>query len=118
TPLDQVHCSGSTTMYGKSFGCWKPSGHGNVDMYEAIVNSCDVYFYNLGKMLGIDQISQFSRMAGLGRKTGVDLPGEITGLIPSEGWSQRVKRTKWAPIETIFVSIGQGQIDVTPIQAA
>jgi len=118
TPLDTVHCAGSTTLYGKSFGCWKPAGHGNVDMYEAIVNSCDVYFYNLGNILGIDRISKFSTIAGLGRKTGVDLPGEDAGLIPSQEWSQRVKRMKWAPIETIFVSIGQGKIGVTPIQAA
>jgi penicillin-binding protein 2 len=87
-------------------------------MYEAIVNSCDVYFYNLGKTLGIDKISQFALMTGLGRKTGVDLPGETTGLIPSEGWSQRVKRVKWALIDTINLSIGQGKINVTPIQAA
>jgi penicillin-binding protein 2 len=118
TALDHVHCAGSETFYGRSFGCWEPRGHGNVDMYEAIVHSCDVYFYELGKQLGIDRISQFASMAGLGRKTGVDLPGEIAGLIPSEDWSKRVKRVKWAPIETINVSIGQGQIGVTPIQAA
>jgi penicillin-binding protein 2 len=87
-------------------------------MYEAIVHSCDVYFYDLGKLLGIDRISQFSKMAGLGRKTGIDLPSEITGLIPSQEWSRRYKRMKWQPIETINVSIGQGQIGVTPIQAA
>ena len=118
TTLDHVYCRGAETFYGRSFGCWKPSGHGSVDMYDAIVNSCDIYFYNLGKMLGIDKISEFSSHAGLGRKTGVDLPGEATGLIPSQSWSQRVKRVKWALIETINVSIGQGQIGVTPIQAA
>ena len=118
TTLDHVYCRGAETFYGRSFGCWKPAGHGNVDMYDAIVNSCDIYFYNLGKMLGIDKISEFSFHAGLGRKTGVDLPGEATGLIPSQSWSQRVKRVKWALIETINVSIGQGQIGVTPIQAA
>jgi len=118
TALDHVYCKGSETFNGRSFGCWKPAGHGNVGMYEAIVNSCDVYFYNLGKTLGIDKISQFALMTGLGRKTGVDLPGETTGLIPSEGWSQRVKRVKWALIDTINLSIGQGKINVTPIQAA
>jgi len=118
TTLDHVYCRGAETFYGRSFGCWKPAGHGTVDMYQSIVNSCDIYFYNLGKMLGIDKISQFSTMAGLGRKTGVDLPGEEKGLIPSQSWSQRVKRVKWALIETINVSIGQGQIGVTPIQAA
>jgi len=118
TTLDHVYCNGSEVFYNRKFNCWKPAGHGNVDMYEAIVNSCDIYFYNLGKMLGIDKISQFSTTAGLGRKTGVDLPGEMAGLIPSQNWSQRVKRVKWALIETINVSIGQGQIGVTPIQAA
>jgi len=118
TTLDHVYCKGSESFYGRSFGCWKPAGHGTVDMYEAIVNSCDIYFYNLGKMLGIDKIWEFSSKVGLGRKTGIDLPGEEKGLIPSEAWSQRVKRVKWTPIDTINVSIGQGQINVTPIQAA
>jgi len=118
TTLDHEFCRGSETFYGRSFGCWKPAGHGTVDMYDSIVNSCDIYFYNLGKKLGIDKISQFSTMTGLGRKTGIDLPGEEKGLIPSQSWSQRVKRVKWALIETINVSIGQGQIGVTPIQAA
>ena len=118
TALDHVYCKGSETFNGRSFGCWKLAGHGNVGMYEAIVNSCDVYFYNLGKTLGIDKISQFALMSGLGRKTGVDLPGEAAGLIPSESWSQRVKRVKWALIDTINLSIGQGKINVTPIQAA
>jgi len=118
TALDHVYCKGSESFSGRSFGCWKPAGHGNVGMYEAIVNSCDVYFYNLGKTLGIDKISQFALMTGLGRKTGVDLPGEVSGLIPSESWSQRVKRVKWSLIDTINLSIGQGKINVTPIQAA
>jgi penicillin-binding protein 2 len=116
--LDHVYCRGSETFYGRPFACWKPAGHGSVGMYEAIVNSCDVYFYNLGKLLGIDRISEFASTTGLGKKTGIDLPGELAGLIPSRTWSQRVKRVKWADIETIFVSIGQGQIGVTPIQAA
>ena len=116
--LDRVYCRGSETFYGRSFGCWKPAGHGSVGMYEAIVNSCDVYFYNLGKLLGIDKISEFATMTGLGRKTGVDLPGELGGLIPSRAWSQRVQRIKWADFDTINLSIGQGKILVTPIQAA
>jgi len=118
TSLDRVYCSGSSAFYGRNFGCWVPKGHGNVDMYEAIVHSCDVYFYNLGNKLGIDKISQFASMTGLGRKTGVDLPGELGGLVPSQGWIQRVKRVKWSPIDTINVAIGQGMINVTPIQAA
>ncbi len=118
SPLDHVYCRGSEVIYGRSFLCWEKGGHGSVGMYEAIVHSCDVYFYDLGKLLGIDRISQFSKLAGLGRKTGVDLPSEIAGLIPSQEWSRRYKRMKWQPIETINVSIGQGQIGVTPIQAA
>jgi len=118
TPLDRVYCPGSATYYGTRLGCWRAAGHGSVDLYGAIVDSCDVYFYNVGNLLGIDRISQFAKMAGFGRKTGVDLPNEIAGLIPSEEYSRRVKKTVWRPIETIMVSIGQGQIGVTPIQAA
>jgi penicillin-binding protein 2 len=118
TSLDHVYCSGSSNFYGRSFGCWVPKGHGNVDMYDAIVHSCDVYFYNLGNKLGIDKISQFASLTGLGRKTGVDLPGELAGLVPSQTWIQRVKRVKWSPIDTINIAIGQGMINVTPIQAA
>jgi len=118
TPLDRVFCGGSAIFYGTKLGCWRTAGHGSIDMHGAIVDSCDVYFYNLGKALGIDKISQYATMMGFGKKTGVDLPKELPGLIPSEAYSRRVRKTSWAAIDTIFVSIGQGQIGVTLIQAA
>ena len=89
-----------------------------MDLHKAIVHSCDVFFYNLGKQLGIDRISFYAGNLGLGHRTGVDLPGEETGVMPSEAWKQRVFHQKWYPGETISVAIGQGAIAVTPIQLA
>src|SRR5881392_2127891 len=85
---------------------------------RAIVNSCNVFFYNVGKELGIQRISTYAKMMGLGRKTGIDLPNEDAGLIPSQEWKQRVLKAKWYEGETISVAIGQGYVGVTPIQAA
>ena len=118
SPLEQVYCSGSAVHYGHSFACWKAGGHGPISLHDAIVNSCNVFFYNVGKNLGIDKISQYTTIMGLGRKTGIDLPNEDPGLIPSQEWKQRVYKTAWYPGETISVSIGQGAVGVTPLQAA
>src|SRR5262249_28316595 len=85
---------------------------------NAIVSSCNVFFYNVGNELGINRIYEYATMMGLGRKTGVDLPNEDAGLIPSKAWKQRVYKTKWYEGETISVAIGQGYVGVTPIQAA
>jgi penicillin-binding protein 2 len=117
-PLDHVYCSGAATHYGHSFACWKKGGHGTIGLHEAIVNSCNVFFYNVGEKLGIDRIAKYATMMGLGRKTGIDLPNEDTGLIPSPEWKQRVLKTKWYAGETISVAIGQGAVGLTPIQAA
>ena len=117
-PLQTVFCPGYASFYGHTFACWKKGGHGTVGLHEAIVNSCNVFFYNVGKELGIDKISKFATTMGLGRKTGVDLPSEDAGLIPSSEWKQRVFKTAWYPGETISVSIGQGAVSVTPMQAA
>ena len=89
-----------------------------MDLHNAIVKSCDVYFYNVGQRLGIDRISYYATNLGLGRKTGVDLPGEDPGLVPSEEWKERTFHQKWYPGETISVSIGQGATMVTPMQLA
>ena len=93
-------------------------GHGVVDFHRAIVQSCDVYFYNIGKLLGIDRISTYATMLGLGHRTGVDLPSEETGLVPSEQWVERVYHRKWYAGETISVAVGQGAVTTTPIQLA
>jgi penicillin-binding protein 2 len=113
-----VFCPGHADFYGRIFHDWKPEGHGTTDLHSAIVHSCDIYFYNVGKQLGIDKISYYATQFGLGKKTGVDLPGEESGLIPSDEWKQRVFHQRWYPGETISVSIGQGAVTVTPMQVA
>jgi penicillin-binding protein 2 len=118
-PADyHVFCPGSAEFYGRVFHDWDKKGHGEVNVHQAIVHSCDVFFYNVGKQLGIDRISFYAGNLGLGHKTGVDLPGEEPGVMPSEAWKERVFHQKWYPGETISVAIGQGAIAVTPIQVA
>jgi penicillin-binding protein 2 len=111
-----VFCPGFATFYGRVFHC--DHAHGQVDLHKGIVASCDVYFYNVGKALGIDRIAFYAKGLGLGQRTGIDLPGEEPGLIPSEEWSERVNHHKWYPGSTISVAIGQGAVMVTPIQLA
>ncbi|HEY2383668.1 MAG TPA: penicillin-binding protein 2 [Terriglobia bacterium] len=115
-PLRTIFCGGSEVFYGRSFACDKH--HGTLDLHEAIVHSCDIYFYNVGKELGIDNISTYAKMMGLGRKTGVDLPNEETGLIPSREWKLKALKAKWYEGETISVAIGQGYVNITPIEVA
>jgi penicillin-binding protein 2 len=113
-----VHCSGGATFYGRYFKCWRKGGHGTVDMHKGIMDSCDVYFYTLGNKLGIDRIAQFMDLVGFGHKTGIDLPNEAEGLVPSSKWKIRNYRQKWYAGETISVAIGQGATTVTPLQLA
>jgi len=118
TDHDTFHCPGGATFYGRFFKCWQKKGHGTVDVHRGIVQSCDVFFYNLGNKLGIDNIAMYAEMAGIGKKTGIDLPGEAEGLMPSSKWKLRTQREKWYAGETISVSIGQGAVTVTPLQLA
>ncbi len=118
TTSDRYYCPGSTRIYNRRFRCWKPAGHGWVDLHDAIKFSCDVYFYHLGQKLGIETIARYARLFGLGTATGVDLLGERTGLVPDPDWSLRARKTKWYPGETISVAIGQGPLLVTPLQLA
>jgi penicillin-binding protein 2 len=111
-----VFCGGHAQFYGRTFHCWRPAGHGVTDLHKAIVDSCDVFFYTLGQRLGIDRIHEYATGLGLGRRTGIDLPSEEPGLVPSEEWVQRVYHHKWYAGETISVAIGQGSVMVTPIQ--
>lgn len=115
-PTFTVYCPGYANFYGRIFHC--DHAHGEVDLHKAIVASCDVYFYNVGKQLGIDRISYYANALGLGHLTGIDLPGEEPGLVPSEAWVERVYHHKWYPGSTISVSIGQGSVMATPIQLA
>ena len=118
TTNTKIHCSGTYPFGNHVFRDWKKGGHGTVDMYQGIVNSCDVYFYMLGNRLGVDAIAQTARQFGLGQLTGIELQGERTGILPSTEWKQRVRKEPWYPGETISVSIGQGYVSVTPLQMA
>ncbi|MEX5213089.1 MAG: penicillin-binding protein 2 [Nitrospiraceae bacterium] len=113
-----VFCNGGYQFGKRLFRDWKAGGHGSVDLHEAIVHSCDVYFYTVGQRMGIDTIAQFARMFGLGRETGIELPSERVGIVPSTAWKERVRGEPWYPGETISVAIGQGYVTVTPLQMA
>jgi penicillin-binding protein 2 len=103
---------------GHVFRDWKAGGHGTVDLHLAVVQSCDTYFYGLAQELGIDAIHQFSRQFGMGKVTGIDLEGEVGGLLPSQEWKQRRFGQKWFVGDTISVGIGQGYTLTTPLQLA
>jgi penicillin-binding protein 2 len=111
-----VNCTGGAEFYGRRFGCWVKSGHGPVDLEKAIYASCDVFFYTLANKLGIERIAKYATELGLGRKTGIDLPNEVSGVMPSEEWKIRTFKQKWFAGETISVGIGQGAIAITPVQ--
>ena len=113
-----VHCSGGVALYGKYQRCWEKKGHGTLAMHSGIVHSCDVYFYTIGAKTGIDNIAFYGNMAGFGQPTGIDLPHENTGIMPSTEWKLRTQRTKWWAGETPSVAIGQGALTVTPLQLA
>ncbi len=111
-----VNCTGGAIFYGRRFGCWVKSGHGAVDLTKAIYQSCDVFFYTLAEKLGIDRIAKYATAFGLGQKTGIDLPNEVSGVMPSEEWKIRNFKQKWFAGETISVGIGQGAVAITPVQ--
>src|SRR5882724_2567594 len=116
-----VNCNGGANFYGRYFKCWVVAEHrvhGLVDISKAIYQSCDVFFYTLAEKLGIERIAKYATMFGLGQKTGVDLPQEVSGVMPSEQWKIRNFKQKWYAGETISVGIGQGAVAVTPIQLA
>jgi penicillin-binding protein 2 len=114
----RVSCGGGATFYGRYFQCHKKGGHGSVDMREAMEKSCNVYYYTLGNMTGVDKIHKWATLLGLGEKTGIDLPNEVSGLVPSTEWKRRRYNEKWYAGETISVSIGQGQVSITPVSQA
>jgi penicillin-binding protein 2 len=118
TAESKVYCPGATRIYNRRFRCWKRGGHGWVKLRQAIKESCDVYFYHLGKDLGISRIAHYARQFGFGRPTGIEIEGEKAGLVPDPQWSLEYRGTPWFPGETISVSIGQGPVLVTPLQMA
>jgi penicillin-binding protein 2 len=120
TPDFHVHCAGHANFYGRDFKCWRFSrgGHGSIDLRHAIEQSCDVYFYTVANMVGVDKINKWATALGLGVKSGIDLPNEVTGLVPSTEWKREKMHEKWYAGETISVGIGQGQVSVTPVSMA
>jgi penicillin-binding protein 2 len=113
-----VNCAGGASFFGQYFQCHLRGGHGSVDMRHAIEKSCNVYFYTLGNMLGVDKIHEWSEKLGLVGLTGIDLPNEQESLVPSTEWKLETTGERWYPGETISVSIGQGQVSVTPASMA
>jgi len=116
-----VNCAGGANFYGRYFKCWVVAEHrvhGPTDISKAIFQSCDVFFYTLAEKLGIDRIAKYAMAFGLGQRTGVDLPQEVSGVMPSEEWKIKNFKQKWYAGETISVGIGQGAVAVTPIQMA
>jgi penicillin-binding protein 2 len=118
TPSSAVTCPGAVTIYGRQFLCWKKGGHGYVDVHRALVHSCNVFYYLLGRRMGIDTITKYSKMFGIGEISGIDIPGETRGNPPSAEWKEKFRKEKWYPGDTISVSIGQGLLAVTPLQMA
>ncbi len=120
TPDFQVYCPGHKEFYGRDFKCWMfdRGGHGTVNLRQAIEQSCDVYFYTVANMVGIDKINKWATLLGLGVLSGIDLPNEAQGLVPSTDWKRDKMHEKWYAGETISVGIGQGAVSVTPVSMA
>ena len=118
TPDFKVACRGHQNFYGRDFKCWKAGGHGSVDLRRAIEQSCNVYFYTVGNMVGVDKIHKWATALGLGVKSGIDLPNEVQGLVPSTQWKLERLKERWYAGETISVAIGQGQVSLTPVSMA
>lgn len=116
TDSTHVFCSGAAVFYNRVFHCAEKRGHGTVNLETAITRSCNIFFYDLGRRMGISKIAQHAHALGLGERTGIDLPGERSGVMPSPEWKEKEKRAKWFAGETISVSIGQGAVSTTPLQ--
>lgn len=114
----KVHCSGGVSLFGTYQKCWVHGGHGEVNISKAIYQSCDVFFYTLAAKLGIEKIAKWAHAFGIGEKTGIDLPNEASGTMPSEEWKMRTFHQRWYPGEVTSVGIGQGAVTATPVQMA
>ncbi len=112
----KFNCSGTYTLGKGSFDCWKEGGHGAQSVMDALMNSCNVFFYNAGRALGVDNLEDFAKLFGFGRKTGIDLPDEANGLVPGRIWKRIGKKDNWYEGDTINFAIGQGYLLVTPVQ--
>jgi penicillin-binding protein 2 len=111
-------CGGGIWFGGREYHCWRKHGHGSIALHNAIVRSCDVYFYDVGQHLGVDRLARWGNLFGFGNKTGVDLDNEKGGVMPSSAWKQKRYHQRWYAAETLSVAIGQGYVAVTPLQLA
>jgi penicillin-binding protein 2 len=112
----RFNCPGYFTLGARRFACWKEGGHGSQNVTEALMNSCNVFFYNTGRALGIDNMEAAAKTFGFGQNTGIDLPGEVKGVVPGRYWKKNIKKDSWYEGDTVNLAIGQGYILVTPIQ--
>jgi penicillin-binding protein 2 len=117
-PFTQIFCGGGIFFGNRTFRCWRSSGHGNMNVHEALVRSCDVFFYQVGQRLGIDAIADYAHRFGLGAPTGISLEHESGGIIPSSAWKRQRFGEPWYAGETLSVAIGQGYVTTTPLQMA
>jgi len=116
TPDTVIYCPGHYRFGNRTYRCWKKGGHGSVNLERALSESCDVYFYQVGQRLGVDRLARYAEQMGLGKKTGVDMEHEKSGLVPTSDWKKRRYNTPWQEGETLSVAIGQGFDLATPIQ--
>ncbi len=117
-PSDTVYCNGSMVLGNHRFHCWRERGHGSMNLLQGIAQSCDVYFYELAKQVGIDHIAEMAQRFGLGSTSGIDVPGERPGLIPTRDWKLANIGESWQGGETLITAIGQGFVLATPLQLA
>ena len=117
-PNQHFHCPGFLELGNRRFRCWRSDGHGNVAMARGIAESCDVYFYEVAKRVGIERIAAMATRFGLGRKLDIELPGERPGLVPTRDWKRAARGAPWQLGETLLVGIGQGYMLTTPLQLA
>ncbi|MDZ4225086.1 MAG: penicillin-binding protein 2, partial [bacterium] len=118
TPDEKIHCGGGLHFGNRLFRCWRAGGHGMVDYFRSLVASCDVYYYTMGLRLGVDRLARYARAFGLGAPTGIDLPDEKGGLIPTSEWKLKYRKEPWHEGETLSIAIGQGYDLMTPLQGA
>lgn len=118
SPATSVFCQGHIDFAGRRYHCWKKEGHGMVNVHTAIQQSCNVFFYEVGMRLGVDNIAKYSRKIGLGSTTGIEVIGEQPGLIPDSSWKMKALKEPWYKGETLSAAIGQGYVNVTPLQLA
>jgi penicillin-binding protein 2 len=117
-PFTRIHCGGHLWFGNHTFRCWRKGGHGSMNVHSGLVNSCDVFFYQVGQRLGIDAIARYARAFGLGAPTGIEIGTERSGVMPDSEWKKRVLKQPWYAGETLSVAIGQGYVTVTPMQMA